>query len=105
MAPAPLGDIFVQTKDVAFGVLEPRGLFRSEHGDVIDCLEARQVVVGEHDAARLERADRGGDVLDLEAERRMRGLGAAGLREEGDLGSIAAVYELAAQLGAYGFQP
>src|SRR5436309_9050202 len=100
-----LGDIFVQAEDVAFRVLEPRGLFRAEHSDVIDRLEARQVVVGEHDTARLERADRGDDVLDLEAQGRMRGLGAAGFREERDLGSAAAVYELAALFGADRFQP
>ena len=63
---------------------------------MIDRLEARQVVIGEHDTARLERTDRGGDVLDLEAQRRMRGLGAARFREERDLGSAAAVYEFAA---------
>src|SRR5438034_361990 len=73
-------------------------------GDVIDGLEARQVVVGEHDAARLERTDRGDDVLDLEAQRRVRGLGAAGFREERKLGSAAAVYEFAARLGADGFE-
>src|SRR5438105_7553841 len=100
-----LNDVFVQTEDVAFGVLEPRGLFGAEHGDVIDCLEAWQVVVGEYDTARLERADRGDDVLDLEAQRRVRGLGAAGFWEERDLGSAAAVYELAALLGADRFQP
>src|SRR5256885_389013 len=100
-----LNDVFVQTEDVAFGVLEPRGLFGAEHGDVIDCLEAWQVVIGEHDTARLERADRGDDVLDLEAQGRVRGLGAAGFREERDLGSAAAVYEFAARLGADGLEP
>src|SRR5207245_3909720 len=44
-----LGDIFVQAEDVAFRVLKPRSLFRAEHGHVIDCLEARQVIVVEHD--------------------------------------------------------
>src|SRR6266853_1723361 len=100
-----LSDIFVNAERVAFGVLEPCGLFRAEHGDVIDGLESRQIVVGEHHAARLERADRGGDVFDLEAQGRMRGLGAARFREERDLGSAAAVYEFAARLGADGFEP
>src|SRR5260221_6044591 len=105
MASSSLRDIFVNAEGVAFGMLAPGGLFRAEHGDVIDRLEARQVVVGEHHAARLERADRGGDVLDLEAQRRVRGLGAARFREERDLGAAAAVYEFAARLGADGFEP
>src|SRR5882762_11915948 len=105
MVSSLLGDIFVNAEGVAFRVLEPRGLFRAEHGDVIDGLEARQVVVGEHHAARFERADRGGDVLDLEAQGRVRGLGPAGFREERDLGAAAAVYELAARLGADGVEP
>src|SRR5260221_5324890 len=100
-----LSDIFVDAERVPFGVLEPRGLFRAEHGDVIDGLEAWQIVVGEHHAARLERADRGGDVHDLEAQGRVRGLGAARFREERDLGSAAAIYEFAARLGADGFEP
>src|SRR6266853_428163 len=105
MARALLSDIFVNAEGVAFRVLEPCGPFRAEHGDVIDGLESRQIVVGEHHAARLERADRGGDVFDLEAQGRVRGLGAARFREERDLGSAAAVYEFAARLGADGFEP
>src|SRR5258705_5899738 len=100
-----LSDIFVNAERVAFRVLEPRGLFRAEYGDVIDGLESRQIVVGEHHAARLERADRGGDVHDLEAQGRVRGLGAARFREERYLGSSAAIYEFAARLGADGFEP
>jgi hypothetical protein len=99
-----LRDIFVNAEGVAFGILEPRGLLRAEHGDVIDGLEARQVVVGEHHAASLERADRGGDVLDLEAQRRVRSLGSAWFREERDLGAAAAIYEFATGLGADGFE-
>src|SRR4029077_14186397 len=100
-----LGDIFVDAEDVAFRVLEPRRLFRAEDGDVIDGLQAREVVVGEHDAARFEGADRGDDVIDLEAQRRVRGLGAARFRKERDLGSAAAVYEFSAGLGADGLEP
>src|SRR5207248_9518175 len=100
-----LNDVFVQTEDVAFGVLEPRGLFGAEHGDVIDCLEARQVVIGEHDTARLERADRGDDVLDLEAQRRVRGLGAARFRESATFGATAGAHDFSVAVAAAVLRP
>src|SRR6266545_1256501 len=98
LAAARSGDLLVETEDVLLGVLEPGGLLGAEDTDVLDGLQAWKVVVGELDPARLQPADGGGDVVDLEAQRGVLGPGALGLGEQGDLGATAAVNELAVRL-------
>ncbi len=74
----------VDAEDVALRVLEPRGLLRSDHADVVDGLQAGQVVVLEHHAAVLELVDLLHHVGDLEAQGGVLGPGSLGLRDEGD---------------------
>src|SRR5690606_15549729 len=92
--------ILMQAEDVALGILEPGRLLRAEHAHVLHGPEPRQVVVGERDAARLQVADGRGDVVDLEAERRVLGLRSFRLGKEGDLRPAAAVDELSGGLRA-----
>jgi hypothetical protein len=95
----------VQAENISFRVLEPRGSFRAEHADVLDRLQARQVVVGELHAAPLKLANCGADVADLEAERRVFRLGSARPGKERDLGAAAAVRELAVGSRCTAFEP
>src|SRR3954469_23888021 len=90
--------VFMQAEDVAFGVLEPGGLLGSEHADVLDGLQARQIIVGEFHAARLEVADDAGAARDLEAQGGVLRLGAVGPREQRDFRAAATVDELAVGL-------
>ena len=64
-----LGDGLVQAEDIAFRIVEPCGLFRPQHADVIDGLEAGEVVVVERHALLLKRLDRVRDVCDLPTHR------------------------------------
>ena len=49
------GQILVQAEDIPLRIFEPGRLLGAEHADVIDRLQARQVVVGKAHAARFER--------------------------------------------------
>ena len=71
---------------------------------MFDGLEPQHVVVRELDAARLEKQDRRFDLLDLEAQRRVFGLRATPLGEEGQRGAADAVVELAVRASTQCFQ-
>ena len=77
----------MDAKDVALGVLEPRGLVGSDHSDVLHRLETGQIVVLEHHAALLQLLYFLHHVLHLEAQRRVLGLRTLGLGDERDGGS------------------
>src|SRR5690606_25899091 len=87
--------VLMDAKVVAFGVLEPGGLFGAQYADVTDGLQARQVVVLEDDAARFEIGDLGRDVVHAETDRGMFGLRPIGLRKQGKRRAAAPELELA----------
>ena len=54
-------DVLVEAEVVPLRVLEPRGLLGAEDADVVDGLEAGQVVILEDDARLLQFGDARGD--------------------------------------------
>ena len=76
------GDVFVNAETVAFGVLEPGGLLRSEQTDMIHGLQSGRVGVFEDLPCALQLIDAGCDVGQPEADRLRVGLGSVRFGEQ-----------------------
>lgn len=86
--------LFMDTQNIPFRIVEPRGFLGAQHANMVHGFESRDVVVVEDHAVFLELRDGFHNILDLEAERRVVGFRGRAAREQRDERAAAGVNEL-----------
>lgn len=64
----------MEAEDVSIGIVEPCGLLRAQHADMIDGPQAWEIIIVEDNTTPLKLMDLRNNITHLEADRRVIGL-------------------------------